>query len=210
MVARNVQVVLIALALLAAMAVVAVADGGDDAPPRVEADQITAIEPDAKEAMTVLEEPRVTADRLPADLAETIDERADFGMNPDLSRRAIGNASNSIYALPANDHVCAALTLGEGANLNCATTDQIAAGESGPATVVLATGDVAIYGLVPNGVEAVSVQTGTDVSTTVNTQDNAYYTVVQAGTPLRSVAFDGPSGRVDFPISDPAEVFGER
>ena len=79
-------------------------------------------------------------------------------------------------------------------------------GRAAPATVVIETGDIAIYGVVPDGVESVSVQTGTTESTAVRTEDNGYYTVVPAGTPLRTVGYTGPSGSVEFPIYDPTLV----
>lgn len=208
---RNLQLVIVAVALLATMAVAAVADedDGGGGTPGANTSQVTTIDPEATEAMEVLDEPRINSDALPADLAEQIDEHADFGMNPDLSRRAIGSASISVYALPAEDRVCVAITVGDGANLSCPSTDQIAAGQVGPGTVGLATGDIAVYGLVPDGVDSISVHTGTDDSTPVTVQDNAYYEVVEAGTPLRSVTYAGPSGPVEFPIYDPAKAFGQ-
>jgi hypothetical protein len=127
-------------------------------------------------------------------------------MNPNLSRVSVGNATSSLYVIPARGRVCAALTVGEGANVSCPPTADIADGRATPATVVVETGDIAIYGIVPDGVESVSVQTATTESTAVRTQGNGYYTVVPAGTPLRTVSYSGPSGSVEFPIYDPTLV----
>jgi hypothetical protein len=204
---RYLLVVAATLGLLALASVGAIADGDESNPPGDEPAQIVAIEPEAKDALEVLDEHRAAGDALPDDLADRMDERADFGMNPDLSRVSIGNATNSVFVIPARDHVCASLTVGEGANTICPSTDDLADGKVGPATVVLATGGIAIYGLVPDGVGSVSVQTGTSDSTEIETKDNAYYTVVPAGTRLRNVSYVGPSGPVDFRIYDPALVF---
>jgi hypothetical protein len=168
--------------------------------------QITEIEPEARKAMAVLDRHRGEGDALPTDLAGKINAHPDFGMNPSLSRLSIGNLSHSVFVIPADDHVCAVLTLGDGGNLSCPTTEAIAAGQAAAATVVVETGDIAIYGLVPNGVDSVAVRTGTSESTDVEAANNSYYTVVPAGTPLRTVGYTGPSGPVEFPIYDPSLV----
>ncbi len=136
-----------------------------------------------------------------------MDEKADFGLNPDLARRAIGNLTSSVYVVPARAHICASLTDSQGVTVTCPSTDDVAEGKAGPATVAFETGGVAIFGIVPDGVDSVSVQTGTSDSADVATEDNAYYTVVPPGTQLRTVSYVGPSGPVEFPIYDPAAVF---
>jgi hypothetical protein len=193
-------------AFVLALSVGAIASTDESNPPSAGVPQITEIEPAASEAMSVFERARGSADALRADLAAKMDSHADFGMNPGLSRVSIGNATNSLYAVPARGRVCAVLTVGEGANVTCPPTADIAGGQAAPATVVLATGDIAVYGLVPDGVDSVSVQTETTESTAVATQDNGYYTVVPAGTRLRTVRYGGPSGQVEFPIYDPSLV----
>lgn len=193
-------------ALLLAVSVGAIADTDESNPPSAGVPQITEIEPAARDAMAVFDRSRGSADALREDLATKMDAHADFGMNPALSRVSIGNATSSLYVIPARDRVCATLTVGEGANVTCPLTGDIAGGRAAPATVVLATGDIAVYGIVPDGVESVSVQTGQRESATVTTEGNAYYTVIRAGTPLRKVGYTGPSGAVEFPIYDPSLI----
>jgi hypothetical protein len=195
----------LAVALLSVAAVGAIAVDDESNPPGADDAQISAIEPEAKEALDVLDQERGVGDALPKELTERMDENANYGMNPDLSRRSIANATHSVYVLPARDRVCVALTIGEGANLSCRSTKGVADGEVGPATVLVSTG-IAIYGLVPDGVESVSVQTGTDESTRLDVENNAYYTVVPAGTARRTVHYAGPSGAVKFPVYDPVQV----
>lgn len=192
-----------AVMLLALGAVGAIADGDDNNPPSTQSTQVEAIEPAAKDAVGLLEKSRGPEDALPDEFKARMDEKADFGLNPDLSRRAIGNLTSSVYVVPARDHVCASLTDGQGVTVICPSTDEVAEGKSGPATVAVATGGIAIFGIVPDGVDSVSVQTGASHSTDLATQDNAYYTVVPAGTQLRTVTYVGPSGPVEFPIYDP-------
>lgn len=193
-------------AVLLAASVGAIAETDGSNPRGAGMPQISEIEPEAREAMAVFDRPRGEGDALPANLATRMDAHADFGMNPGLSRLSIGNLSNSVYVIPARDHVCAVLTLGEGANLSCPTTEAIAAGKAAAATVVLETGDIAVYGIVPNGVRSVAVRTGTSESNDIEASNNSYYTVVPAGAPLRTVGYTGPSGPVEFPIYDPSLV----
>jgi hypothetical protein len=200
---RRTTLVLAILMVLAATAVVAYADGGDT-PPGHGIAQVGSIEPEAVEAMAVLDEPRVGSDALPADVEEDINSQPIFGMNPDLSRLAIGNLSNSVYVVPADDHVCLVLTFSDGGNFNCSETSDIASGQSAPTTVVLETGDIGIYGAVPDGVASVAIETGTSDSATAEVAENVYYAVVEEGTVLREVAYIGPSGTVEFPIYDPS------
>jgi hypothetical protein len=198
--------VVVAVLALSAVAVAATAGTDDSNPTSQDVPQVTTVDPQAREAMAVFEGSRTGGDALRADLAEKIDSEADFGMNPRLSRRSIGNMTNSVYVIPARDRVCAALTVGEGATVSCRSVEEVEAGKAAAGTVILETGGIAVYGVVPDGVRSVSVQTGKSDSAGVDTTDNAYYTVVPAGTPLRTVSYVGPSGPVEFPIFDPARI----
>ena len=199
---------LVVALLLLVVSVAAVADGDESNPPSAGLSQVKAIESEAIEAMSVLGGARTANDGLPTEVASRMDAHAPFGMNPDLSRLAVGNLTNSVYVIPANGHVCASLTVGEGANLICPATEDLADGRVAPATVTIATGGIAIYGIVPDGVGSVSVHTAS-ASFEVETERNAYYTVVPAGTALRTARYDGPSGPVEFAIHDPSAVFEE-
>jgi hypothetical protein len=200
---------LTAVVAAAVLAAAVSATAGDDSsnPPSHGLPQVASVEEKARDAMSVLSSPRDAGDAMPADIAERIDRRAPFGMNPALSRRAIGNMTHSVFVIPARDHVCAVLTVGEGANLSCPATDDVAAGRGGAATVYLGELGVAVYGLVPDGVDSVAVETHAGESTRIATTDNAYYTVVPRGTPLSSMRYVGPSGPVEFGLADPTEVF---
>lgn len=210
MLKRYLPVSLIALALLAAGSVGAIADGDESNPPSAVSSQVAVIEPEAKQTLGVLREKRSAGDALRDDIAGRMDRRASFGMNPGLSRLAIGNATYSVYVIPARDHVCASLVDPEGAGLICPATDDVAEGKAGPATGALETGGVAIFGVVPDGVESVSVQAGTSDSMDIAVQGNAYYTVTPAGMRLKAVSYVGPSGPVEFPIYNPALVLEGR
>jgi hypothetical protein len=208
MLKRYLPFTVVAVVLLA-VSVGAIADTDETNPPSAGVPQIHEIEPEATEAMAVLERSRGSADALRDDLATKMDAHADFGMNPALSRVSIGNATSSLYVIPARGHVCATLTVGDGANVSCPRTGDIAAGRAAPATVVVETGDIAVYGIVPDGVDSVSVQTGRSESATVETEGNGYYTVIPAGTPLRTVRYTGPSGGAEFPLYDPSLIMKE-
>jgi hypothetical protein len=193
-------------ALVAMGAVAAVAQDGDGSSgsPSGDVAQVVTVESAARSAASVLARDRATGDALPADAAETFGEEARFGMNPSLSRRAIGGLSNSVYLVPANGRVCGALTFGERASVSCPETADLAAGNVGATTVTLEGGAIAIYGIVPDSVDEVVVDTGDPGSGATDVVDNAFLAVVPEGTELRTVSYTGPSGPVSFPIYDPA------
>jgi hypothetical protein len=202
---RSLTLGLATAAAVAAIAVVALADQeGGATPPGDGVTQVTSVQPDAAAAMAVLNEPRAVGDQLGEAIAGRIDAHPLFGINPDLSRRAIGSVSNSLYVVPGDQYVCAVLTVGEGANFNCPPTSTIGDGRSGPATVVLETGDIGVYGIVPDGVGSVTVATGAAGSGAVDVLANTYFTVLDAGTAPGQVGYTGPSGHVEFPIYDPS------
>jgi hypothetical protein len=197
-------VAICAAVLTMAVAAVAQDDDGTPVAPGGDVAQVTAVESTARQAASVLERSRHASDELPDEVMERIDAEPRFGMNPGLARRAIASPSSSLYLVPANGHVCAALTVGEGASLSCPETVDLAAGQSSAATVLLAGGAIAIYGLVPDGVETVAVDTSYDGLEQAEVTGNAYMAVVPGGTELDSVTYDGPSGVVEFPIYDPS------
>lgn len=202
MLKRNLTIALIAAALVAVTAVAAVAQGGDERPGDGYA-QATAIEQAASNAASILETTRTSGDEIDSELADKIDEVAGFGVDTDLSRRAIASISNSVYLLPGTGYVCAALTVAEGATLTCAETPDLAAGEVGPGTVSLPGGAIAVWGIVPDGVDSVEVDAGVD-STEVDTEGNAYLAVVPDGAEVATATYTGPSGEMEYDIYDPS------
>jgi hypothetical protein len=206
MLKRNIQLVAAIGALAAVTAVGAVAQSGDgtNGSPGDDVAQVTTVEPEARAAASVLARPRAAGDALPAEVEERMNAHPRFGMNPGLSRRAIGGLSNSVYLIPASGFVCAALTVGDGANMSCAETSDLAAGQSGPSTVSLAGGAIAVYGMVPDGVDSVAVATDDRSAGATKVVNNAFFTVLPAGTGLKTVSYRGPSGPVQYPIYDPS------
>jgi hypothetical protein len=205
---RTIPALLLAAALVAAVAISAIAQADNEVAPAPEgagAAQVTAVEPQAAEAVSALAEPRTGSDDMPADIEAQIDEHADFGMNPHLARRSVGGTS-SVYLVPARDHVCAVITHGDHATASCPKTEEIAAGESGPGTVMLAGQAIGVYGVVPDGVASVMLAYGEGESRVVEATANAYLAVLPAGTPVGEVSYDGPGGPVEFRIYDPANV----
>jgi hypothetical protein len=208
MLKRNIQLVAAIGAVVAVTAVAAVAQDGDGTAvaPGDDVAQVTTIEPAAKNAAAVLARSRASGDAIPTEVVDQMNDHPRFGMNPGLSRRAIGSLSNSLYVVPANGVVCALLTLGQGANMNCPETSDLATGQSAPATVGLPGGAIGVYGIVPDGVDAVTVATDRSGSGTVKVVNNAFFTVFAAGTALKTVSYSGPSGAVEYPIYDPTAL----
>lgn len=201
MLKRNLTIALIVAALVAVTAVAAIAQGGSR--PGDGYTQATAIEQAASDAASILETTRTSGDEIDSELADKIDEVAGFGVNTDLSRRAIASISNSVYLLPGTGYVCAALTVAEGATLTCAETPDLTAGEVGPGTVSLPGGAIAIWGIVPDGVDSVDIDAGVD-STEVGTEGNAYLAVVPEGAEVATATYTGPSGEMEYDIHDPS------
>lgn len=205
---RTVPTLLLVFLSLLALASIGIAGGDDRTPPGFDAPQVAAVPPDAREALAVFDRPRTEIDAIPTHLAERLDRRAQFGMNPGLSRLSIGNATHSVYLVPASGRVCAVFTVEQGGNTMCPLIDDIVRGKVGPTTVGLTDRGIAIYGFVPDGVESVAVLTGEEpVSEEIAVERNAYYTVVPDGTPLRAVHYVGPEGPVEFEIVDPSLAF---
>lgn len=202
---RILSLLVVAAALVSVVTVVALAEADGDVDPVPDgsgAAQVTSVTAEAADAVSALAEARTASDEMPAEAEAQIDEHADFGMNPDLSRRSVGGTS-SVYLLPASDHVCAALTNGDTTTVTCPEIDEITGGGAGPATVMLTGEAIGVFGVVPDGVESVTLAYGDGQSRTLEVTDNAYFAALAAGTPVGSVSYDGPTGTVDFPIVDP-------
>ncbi len=195
--------VLCALGVAAAGAIASDDKSESSGAPGAEIAQVDEVEASAANALSILRRVRAGGDAMPAELATRIGDDHLYGVNPDLARLASGSISNSLFVLPGRGYVCASLTVGDGATLSCNPTSDLAAGQASPATVTLVGGDIGIYGLVPDGVDAVTVTTGSGSERALVT-GNAYFAVAQEGTPLRTVSYDGPNGRVEYSIYDPA------
>lgn|GEM_PF-1570276 len=206
----NVRAVMAVCALVGVVSIAAVAHGEGDieqASPGEGIATIETIEQSAKDAMSVLRQPRSPSDSMPTDAAERFRERGAFGMNPALSRRTTGDTTHSVFVVPARDHVCVSLTVGQGAAMSCAETSDITAGKVGGGTVTLEGGAIGIVGMVPDGVRSVTLGTGKTDTTTIATVDNTYFTAVPEATVLRTIGYVGPNGAVEYPIYDPALAF---
>jgi hypothetical protein len=193
----------------AAVAVVASAENPPPAAPGIDAEVVEEVQPEAEEAVATLEEPRTAIDEMANGADEVIAETADYGANPDLSQLAVGTATHAVYLVPANDRVCIAFTVGEKARGSCFATESVAAGEAGPMTVLLEGGAVAVLGIVPDEVDAVDLDAGTQGPIHIDVVGNVYYRVVPAATAMRSVSYEGPSGHVAFDLVDPRNAFDE-
>lgn len=204
---RYITTAMIAAALVAAGTVAATAeDGAVSENPGSGLSQVAETPPEAIAAAGVLGTARDSGDELPAPLAEALDAQAQFGMNPDLARRGVAETTHSVFVVPANGHVCGVLTIGEGASTTCSKTADLAAGTAGPATASVAGEAIAVWGVVPDGVDSVTVAAGGE-SSEVATGENAYLAVLPAGAPVESVGYAGPEGWVEFPVRDPADAF---
>lgn len=206
---RNLLLGVVVCGAFALIAITAIADQGGSVAPGDGVEQVTEVEPEAEEAVSLLEEQRSAADVVPAEVAEMVEEKVDFGTNADLARLAVGNVSHEVFVVPGRDRVCLAFTIEDGASFNCPSTDDIAAGKAGPTTIALAGGTTGVFGIVPDGVETVALYTDGPGVINVPIDDNVYYTAVPAGVMVQRLDYTGPGGPVQFNLTDPRAAFEE-
>lgn len=191
------QITALAAGLCIGVAVIAVAQGPSDGPPGPERlGTVAKTSEQQEQSLSILRRARVATDRLPPELVARLSETP-FGANGALSRRAFSRGEESVFVIPANERVCLAMDEAKGATITCPPDRAVADGSSVGTTSFAS--QVAVYGLVPDGVDAVSVRLATGEQVASETAGNAYLVHVQ-GEP-RSLAFEGPSGRVEAPIA---------
>jgi hypothetical protein len=118
------------------------------------------------------------------------------GANAALARRAVSSGGDSIFVVPANAGVC----LVSGTYSGCTSSD---AAQRGYSVGMAATrSGVQITGLVPDGVQSVTVNLANGDTATTTVADNVYSIGVDdVGT--TSVSFDGPHKLSSVPFAIP-------
>ena len=164
-----------------------------------------AIPPDQSADLAILRRPRVASDALSqaqaSDYTNTPD--AAYGPNPALSRRAEGFTAGAAFLIPGNGNICfeAHFPVAGGGG-TCGSDSEYPAGrvmifgfnESAP-------GLIGVAGVVPDGVNMVTVTPANGPVQTLPVHENVYMTEIPHGD--FSVSFDGPNGPVSLNASDP-------
>jgi hypothetical protein len=193
---KKVTAALVLTATLGAGAGIGLAQaGGDDPPPAWSPTTTDAAVPataDQKEAYSVL----ATAQR-PEDVAnvqvQTLAARSDVGFDATGARIVGATATGPIWLFPVNGGLCLGLedTAGGAIGAACeATADVVARGTT--------IGDgTAIYGIVPDGVTAITVTNASGIATSVSVTPGGTYKLPFASA---TIGVDGSAGHTDFGV----------
>jgi hypothetical protein len=161
---------------------------------------LTTVTPTVLSSFSVLRGSVTAADALPASYIATHQNSplvGEFGANLKLAHLARGVTEGTAWVVPTDSGVCLVASHygnGEIAGAACAANSAVIAGEmlftSGTPDGV---GGEFIAGLVPDGVDNVSLQFADGSSETLAVHDNVYTTDVTKGSPS-AVTFSGPGG----------------
>jgi hypothetical protein len=161
-------------------------------PDRESRPKVAVISAEQAESFGILRRPQVASDRLPGSHWEMYDGAliGRHGLNPALARRAVTELGD-VWVVPGNGYI--ALDVG---GIGCNRTE--VAATRGMVTWTSARGGLQdlVHGLVPDGVEEVTLLAVNNASTTVIVNENVYAAVLNGR--FRLVRFFGPTGAVEF------------
>ena len=173
----------------------AIAAAGDDADPApvpeaqaAQAEPVATVPEEQADQIEELDRPRTSDDAMPSEWREelTTGDGSDehWGANPSLARRT----APGTWILPADGYVCVAnATPGEGAlGFGCATPDDVAKGLLAPSDVD-ANGNGVLTGVLPDGVDEVTLVDLDGATRTVAVDRNTYRVAIDAN--LKEVRF---------------------
>lgn len=167
---------------------------------------VTAIPENQATAFGILRRPQAKTDLLPRDQWRSfrVGIIGRYGLNPSLMRRARTNVGN-VWVIPGNGMICLALAASPSANSvevggwECNTTSSATAGRTVTWTSSRASGQTIVQGLVPDGVNKVTLTTKNGTSKTVAVADNVYGAALDGA--LAFVRLGGPTGSLVLSLS---------
>lgn len=161
-------------------------------PDREARPKVAVVSAEQAESFAILRRRQVPSDRLSESRWKAFDGGmiGRFGVNPALARRAVTQAGD-VWVVPGNGYI--GLYLG---GMGCDRTE-VAARRGMVTWTSLRSGvQDLVHGLVPDGVEEVTLLAASNASTTVVVNDNVYGKVLDGH--LRSGRFFGPTGTVEL------------
>lgn len=154
--------------------------------------KVTAVSAQQAESFAILRRPQAEGDRMPESRRTAFAGGmiGRLGLNPALARRAMTQLGE-VWVVPGNGYI--ALDVG---GMGCDRTE--VAASRGMVTWTSASGGLQdlVHGLVPDGVEEVTLLAVNNASTTVIVNENVYGAILHGR--FRSVRFFGPTGAVEF------------
>lgn len=170
-------------------------------PAAAEVAPVKSIEPEQAEQIEELRRDRSTDDALPSRWREAMTDEDDgsgqFGANPILSRRT----APGVWIVPGDEHVCVANATPDdgGLGVSCATPEDVERGLLAP-TDVDANGNGVVTGVLPDGVDHVTVVNQDGSTRDVPVDRNTYRAAIDAD--LKEVRFtDAEGGRHVLPMA---------
>lgn len=154
---------------------------------------VAAIDPKQAEAIGQLRRSRTTDDALPTSWAEELTDGENgpghWGANPSLSRRT----APGVWVVPGDGYVCLANSTPDsgGMGFGCATMEDLGRGLLAPSDVD-ANGNGILTGVLPDGVDRVTLVDLDGSSRTAEVERNTYRAAIDAE--LKEVRFTSPDG----------------
>ena len=170
-------------------------DPDESQPAAAEAAPVSSIQPDQADELAQLRRARSSDDALPPrwgqDLTGDGGDEEHFGANPALSRRT----GPGVWLVPGDGFVCVANTTPDdgGMGLGCATPEDVDRGLLAPSDVD-ANGNGVVTGVVPDGVDRVTLVDRDGSTRTAAVDRNTYRAAIDAK--IKEVRFTGADGGV--------------
>lgn len=154
---------------------------------------VTSVRPEQAHAIGELRRGRTTDDAIPSTWRQALADgdvaNEHWGANPSLSRRT----APGVWIVPGDGHVCVVnATPGDGAlGFGCASSGDVERGLLAPSDVD-ANGNGVLTGVLPDGIEAVTLVDRDGSTRSVGVARNTYRAAI--GPDLKEVRFTGPDG----------------
>jgi hypothetical protein len=154
---------------------------------------LVAVSAEQAESFAVLRRPQRENDRLPEGRwgEFEVGRRARRGLNPALARR-VTTPAGEVWVIPGDGYI----SLDLGGRMTCNPTEHAARQGMVTWTSRRSTGQGIVHGLIPDGVEEVTLITAADTSSIVRVSENVYGAVLDQ--PFKSLRFSGPTGTVEL------------
>lgn len=187
----------LAVAAASSISVAAVAQS-DERPRNNLKSPVETVDKSLAGTYAILERPRTAEDNLPGAVAEEYIQRQPNGVNGSLARKAFSTSSTDVFVVPADGQVCIITTPRDGTSFSTCTLAESLRSETNVPSTNVESEKVTIFGMVPDGVEHVTVTFDDGSKAEHPVTGNVYLVEATVSNQAVSVTYDGPTGRVDL------------
>lgn len=187
--------------MMAAIGAATVTAVAQDAPDPFAAKEPTpAVTADLTRQLSVFQRAREAGDALPQAVVADFASHNATGVNAALSRRALSDGDETLYLVPGDGKICAALVAEDDtATTGCRGAAETATGAVGAGTSV--EGDlVTVSGIVPDSVTSVTVTLGDGSIKVLKPVNNAYLGRLTTADQPRAIVYHTADGTREFPV----------